>query len=906
MDMKKFFLGLSLLFASSQAGQVCELNFNACPSQLPKGTISVPLDVISLSARIPYCQETGKIAPTGAPAIMFVIDNSGSMRSTDPTHARYTVVNTLLDSIYAAIPGAKVGLSIFADRLSFDFRDNAFFRTMFPGDDTQHDSFVPLTPLDTTFGDGGKRGLDTLKALLRIDNRGNLIHNTTRPPERLATGFGGGGTDITLGFDAALEAFKSTTTPKEARFIIFLSDGEPRVADDIRIPRTMAYEAGTNTPTTYTVYFDPNSTTPPPTITTMTNNIKANGYSTSNPNSAVYTINLPGSELQTILQKSVLANILTVPTTGKGVTVSFTAGPTQTTAVKADTSHFLLPAVMPLNAGLTQMQFKYMHTYRDTTFVPPLIRDTIINYALSVQRTAGAVLPPNITKSCREQADLALFANGVGITSVTASQINLEARLTPTAGQTCPNCVVQVQPSGSADRETVPLTPLGASLSGPFTRGESVTPAPGDGKLQHLASDSIVLIWVNPLNPLDVVRKAFPFQQLPSTLALFSGGKQIDTVTADHGTLEVRLTRPVGTPCFNCVVQVSPSGSSDREAIAVTLQGASFNGSFTRLESITPINNDGKLQHLATDSIVLVWTNPDNPQEKVRKAYPYVSIPPSLELFSGGKKLDTVTAAHAILEIRLTLPSGEPCNGCLVQVFLSGSADKENVAMAGGASPFRGTLPREVSITAMAGDGKLQHLGSDSIILIYQNPLNPSQRVRRSYLFVNFNNLVGVLPHNDIAKTVPPTGVLDGRQWVISDAANVLVQVHVGSGSCCKVLPVPMNGKNPDSVHMVGVIVEAAREFTADLKVFSNLGQIVNKISFTVSKAEFLKLSKVPGKDTRFLRLLWTGQAKDGTRAGTGAYVIKTAITLLPVPGITAAPAPTTSTRMVGVLRQPG
>src|SRR5687767_3187984 len=104
MGLRFVSAALLILAGSNQAGQVCDLTFNACPSQLPKGTLNVPLEVISLNSLIPYCQEVGKISSTVPPSIMFVIDNSGSMESTDPTHARYTVVTTLLDSIYAAIP----------------------------------------------------------------------------------------------------------------------------------------------------------------------------------------------------------------------------------------------------------------------------------------------------------------------------------------------------------------------------------------------------------------------------------------------------------------------------------------------------------------------------------------------------------------------------------------------------------------------------------------------------------------------------------------------------------------------------------------------------------------------------------------------------------------------------------
>ncbi len=786
------------LAGSLFAGQVCDLAFTACPSQLPKGPIAVPMDVIALDAHIPYCQESGKVASSTTPSIMFVIDNSGSMRQTDPQHARYTVVNTLLDSIHAANPATRVGLAIFAGRLSFDSRDPGYFRTMFPGDNTQHDAFVPLTPLDSIFGDG-KRAVDTMKALLKTDADGNLIYQTTRAKERTPTGGGGGGgnggTDITLGFQAALEAMKSSPSPKEAQFIIFLSDGEPRVTDDIRIPLADLYEAGTNTPTTFTVFFDPNSTTPPATLTTMTNNIRANGYSAANPNSNIWTINLPASELQSLLQKSVLSKILTVPASGKSVTVGIAGGMTQTTTVKADTSHFLVEKRMPINAGTTQINFNYAHTFMDTTKHPPVARDTQFAYSLTLQRVPGATLPGYVTASCREQPALGLYADGTALTEVTAEQSRLEARLTPPAtGMTCAGCTVEVKPSGSADKETLPLAPAGTAYSGSFSREENATPVPGDGKLQHVGTDSLVLIWVDPENPLNVVRSAFPYR----------------------------------------------------------------------------------------------------------------TMLPQIELYAGGKKLDTVTAANPSLEIRLTLPSGEVCNACPVQVSLVKGIDKETVTMTGGASPYKGTFTREVSLTPAPGDGKLSHPVEDSIVLFYQDPLNPAQQVRRAYLYIDFQNILGIQPHNAVARTPATQVSVDGKQWVISEAPGLVVQPTSGGGACCRMISTPLNSANPDSARMVGIIIEASREFTLNLKVYSTLGDFVNSVEFKVPRAEFLKLTPVPGKEARYLRLLWNGLAKDGARAGTGAYIIHTSITLMPLPGLVESGSTSNTVRRVGILRTPG
>lgn len=244
-----------------------------------------------------------------APAIMFVIDDSKSMLLTDPGHNRFKVLESLLDSINAVAPSAKVGAAIFTDRLAFDYRDNPFFQPLFPGDTSQHDSYIPLTSLDSICGDWMKTGLDTLKDLLAIRGDGSLVQQTLRPKERMPLE-GGGGADITLGFDAARAALASSTQPKENRYIIFITDGGANVSDEIRLDRESAYEAAIETPTTFTICIDPDTRRPPLTLMRMTGNIRKNGYSAANPLSSAFGIRRPGDELQPLLEKRVLGKIL--------------------------------------------------------------------------------------------------------------------------------------------------------------------------------------------------------------------------------------------------------------------------------------------------------------------------------------------------------------------------------------------------------------------------------------------------------------------------------------------------------------------------------------------------------------------------------------------------------------------
>ena len=158
--------------------------------------------------------------------------------------------------------------------------------------------------------------------------------------------------------------------------------------------------------------------------------------------------------------------------------------------------------------------------------------------------------------------------------------------------------------------------------------------------------------------------------------------------------------------------------------------------------------------------------------------------------------------------------------------------------------PYIGRLVRVVSLQPAAGNGKLEHPAADSLVFIYENPLNPAQRVRRSYPFLNFANIAGIFPQNTIARTgqIPAA---DGGQWILSDAPSLVVKVQPGSGSCCRVLATPANLLSPDSSRTVGIVIEASREFNLDVKVFSNLGEFVNRLAFTVSREEFPKLSPI-------------------------------------------------------------
>jgi hypothetical protein len=680
------FCGMLALMAGNAGGaQICNLVFAKCPSNFAASTINVPQNVIWLDPVIPVCAEniqiqTGTNSPP--PSIMFIIDNSGSMSSdkepggNDPDEARFRVVKQLLDTIANASPNAEVGLSIFSRRLQFDHRDNPFFQVAFPNDTSQHDSYVPLTQLSKKFPNG-KSGLDTLQALLGFTGHGNLTYATklpnSRPNATTAADNVRDGTDITMGFEAAIQAMKTAKAAKGDQYFIFLSDGEPSSLDTPRKGLENEFQKGTNTPTTFTIFFKATANPQAPqSIVNMTNNIKANNYSATNPKSAYFAINLPGSQLLTLLQNSVLTPIF-ANTPGKPLTAVMDIGGTKYNSSAVNATNFTFPQRVPIGATQTTVNLTYTYQYTDSGKT----KTKEVPYTLNLNRTASTTtVGDGLSTSCQEQGNITLAFKGNPITVVTADHNEVDVHLTLANGETCNGCKVEVKPSKSPDKENVTLAPASGFQTGTFGRETIATPTAGDGKLQHLPSDSIIVTYVNPDNPLDVIRKAFPYSDVSTVLTVIR---------------------------HNDYARVG--------------------------DLVTP-----------------------NPNEQ------FVLVTPG---------------------------------------------------------------------------------------------------------------------------AVTPTPEDNAKNWTMVTG-----------------LPTKQ-----DSLRYVGNVIEASRGFKVEIQIYTNLGQFVNKIAFTMPQAEFNKLSKSAKGNTRQLKVLWNNHTAAGNLAGTGAYILKTTVTLLRLPGIAEDEASSTDYRIVGVLR---
>jgi hypothetical protein len=693
--LRTWLLAVSAFSGLSHGAQVCNLVFDQCPGNFTSGTITVPSSVIWLDPVLPVCTENVQVqtgTSSAPPSIVFIIDNSGSMgtrlgQGTDPQAQRFKVPTSLLDSIYQTSPNTEVGLVIFSRRLAFEDRDNPFFKPAFPNDPTQHDAYVPLTRLNQQFANG-RTGLDTLKALLSTtpNSNGDLIYNTHNPESRENGSinndpdpYGGNrgkyntrdGTDITLGFQAAKQAMATAKASKDNQFFIFLSDGDPVQPDDSRKDQMYDFQKGENTPTTFTVFFTDDGRVPPR-IDTMTGSIKANGYSQTNPKSANYAIDARLSQLLPLLQTSVITPIF-ANTPARAVSAVMTVSGKDYSSTGVNNDKFSFQSRVPLSADQTTVNLSYTYSYTDSGKA----KQKVVPYTLTVKRAASGSpgLATGLSSSCQEQGAITLYNNGAPVNLVTADHTTLDVRLTLANGEVCNGCMVEVKSNKSGDKENVTLKPAGGYESGTFGRETSAQPKPQDGVLQNVPTDSIIVTYVNPGNPLDVIRKAFPYSDVSTALRV-----------AKHNE----------------------------------------------------------------------W--------------------------------------------------------------------------------------------ARGGDISNYKPGEHFVIVA---PVNLEPKAEGSE-----------------------------KNWGI----------------------VPSLVTTEDSLRYVGSIIEASRAFKVEVRIFTNLGQFVNRIEFSLTQAEFNKLAKGVKSNTRRLKVLWDNRAADGSLAGTGAYILKTTVTLLKIPGVAEDESVSTDFRIVGVL----
>ena len=77
-----------------------------------------------------------------------------------------------------------------------------------------------------------------------------------------------------------------------------------------------------------------------------------------------------------------------------------------------------------------------------------------------------------------------------------------------------------------------------------------------------------------------------------------------------------------------------------------------------------------------------------------------------------------------------------------------------------------------------------------------------------------------------------------------------------------------------------GIVIEANKPFTAVVHVYGNLGNFVSKLNLTLPENAFNLLEPGETEGARRLWLIWSGQADNGEKAATGAYIFRVLVTL--------------------------
>ena len=126
-----YLISIFLLSVNLEAAKTCEFKIG-CPTEFNNDTIVIPSNVTYMSSLVELCatsSEPGYLPPS----IVFVIDNSGSMKmggvakATDVNGYRFTVTKSMIDSIYKFVPNAEVSLVVFSNTLVFNPASPQYF-----------------------------------------------------------------------------------------------------------------------------------------------------------------------------------------------------------------------------------------------------------------------------------------------------------------------------------------------------------------------------------------------------------------------------------------------------------------------------------------------------------------------------------------------------------------------------------------------------------------------------------------------------------------------------------------------------------------------------------------------------------------------------------------------------------
>jgi hypothetical protein len=406
---------ISMIPALLMAEEICQFRLQNCPEYFNGKTVYVPKSVVSIAPDFKVCIPLTTIQNNNGtpPSIVFIIDNSPSMRGSeemrglDMDGSRFLVTKALLDTINKTFPDAEVGLVLFDNKLFFNSDDDSMFKRM-PADfnvpdDIREQAYIPLMQLNKK-QKNGMTGIEYLKYILQTKKTPLSVwfRDTTWTTDLTYQPTGRdfedhSGTHINIGFDAAKEAMKSSSFTKENQYVIFFSDGD---ANQTTSPKRVDYfSEGINVPTTFTVYFTESATgNAPRSLQTMTRNIQSNNYSSSNPSSQLWTIQTNFDALMNLAMKNIfnplILNVKQKPTT------LIINNKTYTTII--DSSTFNLGESLKLNDSLTKFDISVKYSVKDDSL--KIQKDTSLSISFNVIRSNQNAMSEGIKLDCSDTA----------------------------------------------------------------------------------------------------------------------------------------------------------------------------------------------------------------------------------------------------------------------------------------------------------------------------------------------------------------------------------------------------------------------------------------------------------------------------------------------------------------------
>ncbi len=498
---------------------VNKFQFQGLPETLMNKELQLHHGTVAKHEYVYVGNPSSEIFVSGMSSVFFIIDHSSSMKNMgqDPQCSRYIVALNIIDSIYKTNPKSEVGVAVFGTSLWYLPRDNPLFKPVTdPGGVSG--GYIPLLTLDSVYTEyQNMTGVELLRKWLAIDTFNGEVDLVYRhdSDDRF--------TNITYGFYAAKQGFKIAKYPKDRHFCIFFSDGNANYPQS----NPDEYVEGTNVPTTFTVFFT-SSTSPPQTLQTMTENIKVNDYSNSNPKSNIWSIQTSVEALQKLINEHVIGNII-------GFNLSYTPLELKINDIEPiigwDSTGFTFAKPFPLIGKETPFHYVIKYNVKKDSVLPngTVIQvstmDTIIDFSFKVILGDTGQIPPKV-QLYRWDRSMQFFYNNAAIDMISDPMKDIEIRF----GEQKVDVLYGYKNVGVVMTHTTDQPPDVENFSlkeqagfHGYTFARAIGPAkPGDGILQHSPEGKVLSIFRNPELVLDTLRTAIPVN-LVTTLTVNKG-----------------------------------------------------------------------------------------------------------------------------------------------------------------------------------------------------------------------------------------------------------------------------------------------------------------------------------------------------------------------------------------------